>query len=200
MALRVIVFVDFWNLQLGWNREADGLRLDWASLRQTLAEAAVVETRGSAENRPFVSEMIVYASFNPETEAKLEHWLHAFLGSRISTSVKLHQRKTVERRIRCQSCGANFRRCPVCQRPLLTSPEKGVDAALTTDLVALAADSMFDLAVLVSNDADFIPAVQWTRARGPAVVNASWRHQGTELRGASTAVIDLNRLIPRLAR
>ena len=37
--------------------------------------------------------------------------------------------------------------------------EKGVGTALATDLVELAVDNLFDSAILVSADADFVPAV-----------------------------------------
>ena len=44
--------------------------------------------------------------------------------------------------------------------------EKGVDTAIATDMMRLAWDSNYDVAVLVSSDRDFIPVVQSLETKG----------------------------------
>jgi len=43
--------------------------------------------------------------------------------------------------------------------------EKGIDVKLATDLIVGALDDKYDVAVVVSSDADIIPAIDWVRNR-----------------------------------
>ncbi len=43
--------------------------------------------------------------------------------------------------------------------------EKGIDVKLATDLIVGAIDDKYDVAVVVSSDADIIPAIDWIRNR-----------------------------------
>jgi uncharacterized LabA/DUF88 family protein len=80
------------------------------------------------------------------------------------------------------------------------SAEKGVEAALITDLYELAAADAVNVAVLVSSDSDFVFPVVGLQGRGVKVVNAAWRGAGQELARASWSAIDLDELIPGLVR
>ena len=201
MALRVIVFVDFWNLQLGWNREAAGRRLDWLALPNVLAtEAACFATAREQESSAHEVTTIIYASWNPTNETKLKGWLVRYLGKRPEFTIKLRERRFVQRKFRCSHCVKQFANCPACGQSLLGTEEKGVDTAIATDLVALAADGECDLAILVSDDADHVPAVEWAVNRGVRVVNATWVASGSALSQASSQSTTLIELIPVLSR
>ncbi len=43
--------------------------------------------------------------------------------------------------------------------------EKGIDVKIATDLIVGAVDDQYDTAILVSSDADLIPAIDWIRRR-----------------------------------
>ncbi len=43
--------------------------------------------------------------------------------------------------------------------------EKGIDVKLATDLIVGAVDNQYDSAIVVSSDADLIPAIDWVRMR-----------------------------------
>lgn len=43
--------------------------------------------------------------------------------------------------------------------------EKGIDVKLATDLIVGAVDDQYDVAIVVSSDADLVPAVDWIRYR-----------------------------------
>jgi uncharacterized LabA/DUF88 family protein len=43
--------------------------------------------------------------------------------------------------------------------------EKGIDVKLATDLIVGAIDDKYDVAVIVSSDADIVPAIDWVRNR-----------------------------------
>jgi uncharacterized LabA/DUF88 family protein len=43
--------------------------------------------------------------------------------------------------------------------------EKGIDVKLATDLIMGAVDNTYDTAIVVSSDADLVPAIDWVRGR-----------------------------------
>lgn len=43
--------------------------------------------------------------------------------------------------------------------------EKGIDVKIATDLIAGAVDDQYDTAIIISSDADLIPAIDWVRHR-----------------------------------
>ncbi len=43
--------------------------------------------------------------------------------------------------------------------------EKGIDVKLATDLIVGAVDNKYDVAIIVSSDADLVPAIDWVRNR-----------------------------------
>ncbi|MCW2794020.1 MAG: hypothetical protein JWO76_3118, partial [Nocardioides sp.] len=65
--------------------------------------------------------------------------------------------------------------------PVAEVKEKGIDVALALDLVTMATDGAYDLAILMSCDHDLAPAVERvvarraTRGEGPEVAVASWK-------------------------
>ena len=117
----------------------------------------------------------VYASVDPrnQADAGLRRFLHAmngFPGYRVTVK---------ERKPRgpytCQhpGCRRPLLACPHCGRALQGTVEKGVDTALATDLIQGALDNLFDAAVLMSADADFVPAVELVQNRtGKRVIHA----------------------------
>ena len=61
------------------------------------------------------------------------------------------------------------------------SPEKGVDSAIVTDLFSLAWEGAYDIGILLSSDADFVPAVERLQEKGVKIVNATWKDYGHQL-------------------
>ncbi len=90
--------------------------------------------------------------------------------------------------------------CPRCDAAFKRAPEKGIDAAIATDLLSLAWEGVLDVAVLVSGDSDFVPAVERIQEKGLKVVNATWRNHGHELAHACWASFDLDSVVRRLVR
>ena len=197
--MRVRIVVDFWNLQLAWNsfHEAQGNgrpRIPWEArlpdvlTRHTDAEAVYTGCH-------------VYASVDPrnQADAGLRRFLHAmngFPGYRVTVK---------ERKPRgpytCQhpGCRRPVLACPHCGRALQGTVEKGVDTALATDLIQGALDDVFDAAVLMSADADFVPAVELVQNRtGKRVIHAHIRPQGQELRNACWAHMFVDDLMGEL--
>ena len=91
----------------------------------------------------------------------------------------------------CRECKSEFTVCPSCQRPLVRAQEKGVDAAIVTDLLSLAWEGAFEVAILVSSDADMIPCVERVQEKGFKVINACWPGRGHDLAKACWASFDI---------
>ena len=87
------------------------------------------------------------------------------------------------RTTRCSNCGDTF----------TYSREKEVDSAIVADMVSLAAEDAYDALVLVSGDADFVPALDAVRRLGKLCLVATWGGEGlsARLRGAAYDHIDL---------
>ena len=60
---------------------------------------------------------------------------------------------------------AELRRQGVYEIELERTREKGIDVKLATDLIVGAVDNQYDTAIVVSSDADLVPAMDWIRYR-----------------------------------
>jgi uncharacterized LabA/DUF88 family protein len=200
--VRVRIFVDFWNFQINWNDyhvkngSATLVPIPWKELPAVLvAEAA----KGQAAK---FAGIHVYASVNSasEKDRKLNSWLHHTMAGFTGYIVDVRERKP-RKAIRCQeeNCKTPITTCPNCRAPLRGTVEKGVDAAIITDLITLASDDNYDLAVLISGDADYAPAVRFIqRKTDKQVVQAFFKAHGDELRNACWDHIFFDDLMPKL--
>lgn len=182
--MRVRIFIDFWNLQLAWNayHSAQGasevVRIPW---RNTLPD---VITRHVHPEGVYAGTN-VYTSWDPANsrDAGLRRFLNVLDGFP-GYKVIVKERKPRGPQ-NCPHCHQPVTHCPHCSGEMKRTVEKGVDTALVTDLIQLGIDDMFDYAVLVSADADFVPAVEFIQNRTQRrVVHAHIRPQGAELRNA----------------
>lgn len=200
MAYRTRVFIDFWNFSLNWRDRADGAFIDWSAVPRVLLDEArkKLEVAGMAESLQ-LEETLVYASYM-RGDTKLKGWLDSWLNRQPSFNVKARERRSKPRKVHCSSCGADNEACQVCNAPLTWAPEKGVDTAIVTDLLALAGEDAYDVAILLSSDADHIPAVEWIQARGRKVINATWTNHGFDLKTTCWADIELDSVMPMMRR
>lgn len=200
--MRTRVFIDFWNFTLQWrDRAPDGARIDWPQVPRVLLDEGKkqLEILGLTDDLD-LEETLVYASWNPATEGKLKQWLDSFLDKQPSFRVKTRERRAKTRKVHCPSCGHENDKCEQCEEPFMWAPEKGVDTAIVTDLLSLASEGQFEVAVLLSSDADHIPAVEWVQERGLKVINATWANHGFDLAKTCWANVQLDSVIPLLTR
>ncbi len=197
--MRVRILVDFWNLQIAWNSFHQGKgqgrpQIPWK------AKLPDVLTRHRGGEAVYTG-CHVYASVDPRNpaDAGLRRFLHAmngFPGYRVTIK---------ERKPRgpytCQhpGCRKPLHKCPHCGRVLRGTVEKGVDTALATDLIQAALDDLFGEAILISADADFVPAVELVQNRtNTRVIHAHIRPQGQELRNACWSHMFIDDLMDEL--
>jgi len=77
--------------------------------------------------------------------------------------------------------------------------EKGVDVALVSDLLSLAWEGAYDVAVIVSGDADFVGTIEKVKYKGKIVEVASFRDSlSGDLRRVADKVIFLDDLMPKI--
>ena len=69
--------------------------------------------------------------------------------------------------------------------------EKGIDTRIATDLVSLAWEQAYDIAVLVSSDQDFVPAAEYLQNKGVKVIHAGIANKGMLLKQKCWGTFDL---------
>jgi len=78
--------------------------------------------------------------------------------------------------------------------------EKGIDTAITTDMIKLAWEEAWDVAILISSDHDFVPVVEFLATKGRRVINVHFPPRGAHLARICWASIDLNPHLSNLER
>lgn len=198
--VRVRIFFDFWNFQLNWNgiKQHHGrvVQIPWKDLPNVL-------TTEVARSQPAkFTGAHVYASVDKDRpkDRKLSYWLHHTLSSFPGYTVEVKERKP-RGTIKCteEDCKAQILDCPTCKKPLRLAVEKGIDAAIITDLIASAFDDTYDIAVLVSGDADYAPAVQYIQKKtDKQIIQAFFKDHGDQLRTACWDHVFFEDLMPKL--
>ena len=200
-ARRTRIFIDYWNFQLSWNTAMNPAKCDWRGLPSaTLAAAATLLGTVGLTDPLDLEETLLYAAVDPVSEGRLQNWLTTYIDLLPSWRVLVRERRAQPRQVHCRNCGETLRACPSCQQPYTAKPEKGIDTAIVTDMLALAWQDAYDMAVLVTSDADFVPAVERIQERGLKVINAGWAGKGHELKAACWGSFDLNAVTASICR
>ena len=205
--LRVRLFVDFWNLQLTLNERQSRIvgcedarfKIDWRQL-----PAILVREAASFFSAPYAYEgTIVFTSYNPRTEEgkKYRSWVTGWLDRQMGIQVKCSERRP-KRHPKCPKCHQDVEKCPdpQCAADLAGTSEKGVDTGIATDMIRLAWEDAYDIAVVASSDADLVPAVEFLDQRGFKVIQAGFPPLGSHLSRACWATIDVWRLREQFRR
>lgn len=78
--------------------------------------------------------------------------------------------------------------------------EKGVDTLIATDMIRLAWESAYDVAVLATSDSDLVPAVEFLNLKGRKVIQAGFPPLGVALATACWASFDVARYYQEIQR
>ncbi len=167
MAERVQIFIDggnFYHLTLKKLGLQDG-QFDFDALALFLANGRIISDMGK---RLYVGTISERADDPRSTFAmarqralfshlKSDHWemKTSTLKSRIEELVIDGRVKDFKRLLKAGIRRIQFQRFR----------EKGIDVKLATDLITAAMDNRYDTAIVVSSDADLIPAIDWVRHR-----------------------------------
>ncbi len=181
----VRVFVDYWNFQLTLNEREAAFRnvdtfkfpINWFSLGKWLADKARIMIEASQIS---YGGCHIYASYN--TDQKFYSWMMNILNRQPGVIAQCIKRspKSLQR---CSICHKLITHCSHadCQAPISGTIEKGVDTRIVTDMISLAWQDAYDVAVLASLDADLIPAVRFVQQKGKRVIQAGFPPKGVQL-------------------
>ncbi|MBI4169079.1 MAG: NYN domain-containing protein [Acidobacteria bacterium] len=199
--IRVRVFVDYWNFQLSLNEteaKARGLedyrfKVDWKGLGQWLARKAC-QTTSIDPGRHSFEGVIIYASYNAKTKegASFHGWATTWLDRQPGVRVECRERKP-KALPKCPTCHQEISVCPHpgCGKPIIATVEKGVDTLIATDMIRLAWEDAYDVAVLATSDSDLVPAVEFLNIKGRKLVQAGFPPRGIDLATACWASFDV---------
>ena len=188
---RIHIFVDLSNLELTMREQAGyPFQFDWAVLPGWLTQEAA--RIGQLPGSHYVGAH-VYASYDPADRGagRFRGWLNTFLDRQPGVQVVAKERTRRLRPPRCPHCHTFIDRCPSCGRDPRGMQEKGIDTAIVTDMIGLAWEDAYDVAILVSSDSDFIPAVEHVQRRGLKVIQAGFLNTGNALAAPCWASFDL---------
>lgn len=202
--LRVRVFVDFWNFSLSVKRWRDPFPIDWCRLGPWLsAHAGKLGMGNAGQPSPIVryEGLHVYMSYDPNRreDGKLKNWASNVLDKFPGVEVIIKERRPKDPP-KCPGCHKRVEDCPHCNASMKGTVEKGIDTAIVTDMIRLAWENSYDLAVLVSSDRDFVPGVEFLNLKGRKVVNACFPPRGNELARKCWASLDLTRILHEIER
>lgn len=192
------IFIDFWNFQLSLNHVAGKqFRVDWTKLSPWLIQ----ETRLLTDSSLTYEGTQVYMSYHPgrPEDQKLRDWANNFLDRVPGIYIHMIERRPKKPPV-CPSCHNTIDLCPFCKSSTAGTIEKGVDTSIVTDLLSLAWDSAWDVAILISSDRDFIPAVEMLARKGYKVINCHFPPVGMELAKICWASLDLRQSLPHISR
>ncbi|MCE9584662.1 MAG: NYN domain-containing protein [Planctomycetes bacterium] len=174
--MRVALFIDGKNFFAGWRDVTGSAEIDFRKLAPWLVGAAGGTTLLGAHYYTGVDDAI------PKTPAQEK--LDGFLD--MIDQIPGFFVHRFEQKMRTQTCAS-------CGHSHSFAREKEVDTTIVADMIRLAAVNCFDIAVLLSGDADLVAAVEGVRALGKKVLVASWGSSGlsARIRRAAFDHIDL---------
>jgi hypothetical protein len=152
--MKICIFIDGQNFYRSLQRYDDSLRVDYDRLAAWITQAA--GGPGSLFGGAYY-----YVGVSADAPPLVEGFLK---GLELRPGYFVKREGRVRRSNRCPACGVDYE----------YTTEKRVDTRLVADLILAAANGAFDAAVLVSGDADFVPAVEAVNALGKQVWVATW--------------------------
>ncbi len=191
--LRYRVFVDYWNFELSLRELLPGYRLDWKELPHVLIRHAS-ELVSPGQKSTFAG-MAVYLShgIGKDTDRKLKNWAVNVLDRFPGTSVDMVERRRVMSYPKCPTCYEEVPTCASCGSDMRGTHEKGVDTRIATDMIRLAWEGTYDVGVLVSSDADFVPVVNFLDTKNTKVVHVGVGDRGHHLAKESWGSINFKK-------
>lgn len=129
---------------------------------------------------------------HPSFYKKLVSYYHSLEYAGLKTSIIPLRRRTFS--FDCEKYGHTT--------SIERSIEKGVDVALVSDMLSLAAVEAYDIATIVSGDLDYFKAIDEVQRRGLIVEVAYFRNQGIskDLIRLADRFIDLEKIIDKINR
>ena len=177
---RVSIFLDFWNFTLNLRDMDPNYRPDWFKIADVFVEKA---QEVIADGEPLtLQDFNIFGSYsNMPNDAKLRNWVTTFLPKVKGAQVKFYERKKKKSGPKCPVCHEHIDICPKCSGSMIGTEEKEVDTLIATTMLQDAWLKKFDVAIIVSADRDFIPAMDFLRDNGIRTIHAQFGTNGADL-------------------
>lgn len=159
---RVSFIVDGLNLYFSL-REMEGLSKKpsrWLDLRR-LCESYLFAMGQNLGVRTALGEIHYFAAYPPPATARIKgvvDWQHTYVAAIESTGVSVTMSPFKNRDVRCTQCRAVFKR----------AEEKETDVAIAVKLLEVLMTGEAEIAVMITGDTDFRPAISTARRLFPA--------------------------------
>lgn len=186
--------MDFWNFTLNVKRWQDSnvitWKVDWTKLAPTLVDAAVARINPKAEGE--YQGLNVYGSYGSSQKGlNLKNWTKNFLEFIPGIKVSMVERTRKLNPPKCPTCYTEVYECPECSADMRGTKEKGVDVRIATDMISLAWEGNYDVAVLISSDRDFAPLAEFLGSKGIKVIHGTFNKKGSSLSAKCWSKINL---------
>lgn len=188
MALRATAFVDNSSIFISANQS--GYNYDLNKLIATVGDGYALQERRIYGSKIGGTHLEKLDAQELQREVSRQQFFHWRKSEGYTVVVLERVLRGGPMKLRCRSCGHGFALenvpCPSCQGSVELRgnkqffQEKEVDVAIASDMVFLAKEDAFDVALLFSGDLDFRYAVDLLATCGKRVVNAAfrWGHSG----------------------
>ena len=178
--MKVSLFLDFWNFSLTLKRYDVAYRPDWYKIADVFSMEAGKILKAKLELQDFN----IFGSYSKsDADKKLRGWVNSYLPKIPGANVQFYERRQKTTGPICPVCHTEVKNCPQteCGASMLGTEEKCIDTLIATTMLQDAWQKKYDVAVLVSGDKDFIPAVEFLKNQGVKTIHAQFGHEGMEL-------------------
>lgn len=164
-------------------------KTDWRSLPKILTREAgkLIDSSATA----YYQGMNVYGAYNKTSEKSLHRWATNTLDTFPGVNVHFKPRTKKKSYPTCPKCHEAAEHCVHCGNDMRGTEEKGIDTRIATDLVSLAWEGAYDVAILVSSDQDFVPAAEYLQNKGGKVIHGGIGNKGMLLRQKCWGALDI---------
>jgi len=200
--VRAIIFVDFWNYTLNMQNFNPQFKTDWFAFPWAIA-AAARECLHLPEELFRYEGMYVVGSYDQlsKSEINLRNWAQNTLTKVPGAFVDFKSRQKTQSGPRCIGPDHHeIANCPICSSSMLGTREKGVDTQIVTQMLRCAWEGLYDVGILVSEDRDFVPAVDHLISKGYKFIHARFPSKGFELRKHCWGEIDISKICEKFQR
>ena len=159
--MKVALFFDGKNFYTALRKYDPTLEIDYNRLASWLTD------RISSGRGEFVGAYY-YTGFTQLDQARSGAFRDFLKGLELQPGYFVKREPRVRRKSQCRNCGFTHS----------YGTEKRVDTRLVADMIHFAAVDAYDVAVLLSGDQDFVPAVEAANALGKRVYLAAWPRHG----------------------
>ena len=180
-SLRVHIFVDFWNFTLELRRQDENFWTNWKPIGALFAAEAAKVVDETA--RHSYEAMHVYGSYDPSkpADARLRNWFSNWLDKQPGVHAVMLPRQRKRNYPKCPTCHNEATHCVSCGGDMRGTEEKGVDSTIVKDMISLAWQDAYDVAMIVSADRDFVPVAEFLQTKSIKVVHGAFPPKGSEL-------------------